>query len=166
MRRIYDCHASFLTASCSRYLPDPSEMRDTLQDAFVIIFSSLDRFEFRGEGSLRAWMRQIVVNEALKRLRGRRRRPFIPLPEQLPEQAGEEDPEVSQVPASVLQGMIRRLPEGYRTVLNLYAFENKSHREIARLLGISENTSASQLHRARAFLSREITQYRKKQTQI
>jgi len=165
-RQLYDCYVSLLTATCSRYLSDVSEVRDVLQDAFIKIFSSLDRFEFRGEGSLKAWMRQITVNEALKRLRSRKRSPFVEMPERIPEPAGEEEPDVARVPASALQEMVRRLPEGYRTVLNLYAFEKKSHREIAELLGITENTSASQLHRARAFLSREINEYLKNRSDI
>ena len=54
------------------------------------------------------------------------------------------------------------LPDGYRTVINLYAFEQKSHKEIASLLGITESTSASQLHRARAILAKEINEYKRK----
>ena len=65
MKQIYDCYANYLTATCSRYLPDKGELRDVLQDSFVNIFSSLDKFTYRGEGSLKAWMRQISVNEAL-----------------------------------------------------------------------------------------------------
>ena len=58
--------------------------------------------------------------------------------------------------------MIRQLPDGYRTVFNLYAIEGKSHREIARLLGIKEASSASQLLRARRMLARKIEEYRRK----
>ena len=57
--------------------------------------------------------------------------------------------------------MIRQLPDGYRTVFNLFVFEEKSHREIAGLLGISESTSASQFHRARSILAKKIQEYRK-----
>lgn len=61
-----------------------------------------------------------------------------------------------------LQEMIGQLPIGYRTVLNLYVFEDKSHQEIAQLLGIKESSSASQLHRAKQMLARQINEYRKK----
>lgn len=61
-----------------------------------------------------------------------------------------------------LQEMIGQLPTGYRTVLNLYVFEDKSHQEIAQLLGIKESSSASQLHRAKQMLARQINEYRKK----
>ena len=72
MKQIYDCYVTYLTATCSRYLPDKGELRDVLQDSFVSIFSSLDKFTYRGEGSLKAWMRQVSVNEALKKIRKRK----------------------------------------------------------------------------------------------
>ena len=164
MKRIYDCYSRYLAATCSRYLPGESDLRDVLQDSFVEIFSSLDKFEFRGEGSLKAWMRQVSVNEALKLIRRRKRNDTVEYKWDLPDTQEEDDPEpdVVEVPPSVIQKMIQALPEGYRTVLNLYAFEEKSHKEIAGLLGISESTSASQLHRARALLARQINEYKKK----
>ena len=164
MKRIYDCYSRYLAATCSRYLPGESDLRDVLQDSFVKIFSSLDKFEFRGEGSLKAWMRQVSVNEALKMIRRRKRNDTVEYKWDLPDTQEEDDPEpdVAEVPPSVIQKMIQALPEGYRTVLNLYAFEEKSHKEIAGLLGISESTSASQLHRARALLARQINEYKKK----
>lgn len=167
MKRIYDCYSRYLAATCSRYLPGESDLRDVLQDSFVKIFSSLDKFEFRGEGSLKAWMRQVSVNEALKLIRRRKRNDTVEYKWDLPDTQEEDDPEpdVAEVPPSVIQKMIQALPEGYRTVLNLYAFEEKSHKEIAGLLGISESTSASQLHRARALLARQINEYKKKRTE-
>jgi len=163
MRRIYDCYSRYLAATCSRYLSGEDELRDVLQDSFVKIFSSLDRFEFRGEGSLKAWMRQISVNEALKLIRKRKRNDTVEYKWDLPDTQDEDtEPDVTDVPAPVIQKMIQALPEGYRTVLNLYAFEEKSHKEIAGLLGISESTSASQLHRARALLARQINEYKKR----
>ena len=130
MKRIYDCYSRYLAATCSRYLPGESDLRDVLQDSFVKIFSSLDKFEFRGEGSLKAWMRQVSVNEALKLIRRRKRNDTVEYKWDLPDTQEEDDPEpdVAEVPPSVIQKMIQALPEGYRTVLNLYAFEEKSHK--------------------------------------
>ena len=162
MKQIYDCYANYLTATCSRYLPDKGELRDVLQDSFVNIFSSLDKFTYRGEGSLKAWMRQISVNEALKKIRKRKSRNTLEYKWDLPELENEEEPDVGDIPARVIQEMIQELPEGYRTVLNLYAFEEKSHKEISELLGITESTSASQLHRARNLLAKRINDYKKK----
>ena len=162
MRQIYDCYSRYLAATCSRYLPDGGDLRDVLQDSFVKIFSSLDKFDYRGEGSLKAWMRQISVNEALKLIRKRKRSDTVEYKWDLPDKEEEEEPDVGGIPPDVIQKMIQALPEGYRTVLNLYAFEEKSHKEIAALLGITESTSASQLHRARAILAKQINEYKKR----
>ena len=130
--------------------------------SFVRIFGSLGGFEYRGEGSLRAWARQIAVNEALKKLRGRKKTASLEYMPEVPDVTEEEEEEenVDKIPPEVLQDMIKALPEGYRTIFNLYVLEEKSHKEIASLLGITESTSASQLHRARALLVKKIKDYR------
>ncbi len=163
MKQIYDCYSRYLAATCSRFLSDGDALKDVLQDSFVKIFTSIGSFDYRGQGSLKAWMRQIAVNEVLKLLRKRRRGDTVDYTRELPDTVEDEveEKDVAEIPAPVIQNMIKSLPEGYRTVLNLYVFEEKSHREIASLLGIAENTSASQLHRARALLARQITEYKK-----
>ena len=159
MKTLYGQYVGYLTAVCARYIPDDDEVKDILQEAFIKIFQSMGRFTWRGEGSLKAWMTRIVVNDSLKALR--RKKP-LPLSETLTETADEEEPAFDAVPLAVMQEMIRRLPDGYRTVFNLYVFEDKSHREIASLLGIKENSSASQLHHAKALLARWIKDYIKR----
>ena len=129
------------------------------------IFTSLDSFDFRGEGSLKAWLRRILVNESLKTLRKRRRSVPIVFEDEVRDVADDEEiepPDIAEVPAEVIHKMIQGLPEGYRTVFNLYALEDKSHKEIAGLLGITESTSASQLYRARIILARMIKEYKEK----
>ena len=160
VRAIYDSYAQYLFAVCRRYTGDSESAADVLQDSFVKIFTSLDSFEWRGEGSLKSWMRRTVVNEALMFLRSRRRDGEF-LSDGLPEAAEEDEPDVDDIPMQELQRMICELPEGYRTVFNLYVFEKMSHREIAAALGISENTSYSQFSRARSLLARKINEFRK-----
>ncbi len=163
VRQLYDRYSSFLAATCARFLPDPGDQKDVLQDGFVKIFSSLDKFDYRGEGSLKAWMRQIVVNECLKVLRKRKRSVPILFEEELKDDVEvEEDtgpPEVEKVPAAVIHEMIKELPDGYRAVFNLFVLEEKNHKEISELLGITESTSASQLYRARMILAKKIKEY-------
>ena len=79
--------------------------------------------------------------------------------EEPPDTIEEEDPQIDDIPMSVLQKIIRGLPTGYRTVFNLYAFEGKTHKEIASALGISENTSYSQFSRAKSILAKQIKEY-------
>ena len=165
IKALYGRYVGYLTAVCGRYIADDEEVKDILQDSFIKIFRSMDRFTYRGEGSLKAWMRQISVNEALKKIRKRKSRNTLEYKWDLPDLEEEEEPDVGNIPSQVIQEMIRELPEGYRTVLNLYAFEEKSHREISELLGISESTSASQLHRARSLLAKKLDEYKKKTEQ-
>ena len=157
-RTLYERYVGYLTAVCSRYVPDRAAVKDILQDAFISIFTRIVDFEFRGEGSLRAWMTRIVVNAALKSLRGSGRLSYV---EELPDREQEDLETLPQVPPAVLADMIKALPDGYRTVFNLFVFEKKSHKEIAELLGIKENSSASQFFRARALLARQIKDYLK-----
>lgn len=156
MRLFYERYAGYLTAVCSRYVPDRADVKDILQDAFVKMFGAVDRFEFRGEGSLRAWASRIVVNGALTSLRKKGRFTVV---DELPDVTDDEPVQAEKVPPAVLQGFIQALPDGYRTVFNLFVFEKKSHREIADMLGIKEDSSASQYFRARAQLAKQIKTY-------
>lgn len=157
-RELYDRYAGYLSAVVRRYLTDEDAAKDVLQEAFICIYRRFSDFEYRGAGSLKAWMTRIVVNGALHELRDRRVMEDV---ERLPEPPSDEDPEVSDIPMAVLQRMIQGLPDGYRTVFNLYVFEQMPHKQIASLLGIKENSSASQYLRAKALLAREIKEYRK-----
>ncbi len=157
-RAFYDRYVGYLTAVALRYVPDQSAVKDILQDAFIRMIDAADRFEYRGEGCLKSWACRIVVNGALKTLRGQGKLQYV---EDLPDVPEEEDVPVQKVPAAVLQRMIQELPDGYRTVFNLFVFEKKSHREIAGLMGIKEDSSASQYFRARAQLARQIKAYLK-----
>lgn len=161
-RLFYERYAGYLTAVCLRYVPDRSDTKDILQEAFIRMFDRMEDFEFRGEGSLKAWAARIVVNGALKNLRRKKRLQFV---EDLPDLPEEEEPEVEKMPPGVIQKLIEGLPDGYRTVFNLVVFEHKSHREIAGLLGIKEDSSASQFSRARALLARQIKTYLKEHGQ-
>lgn len=110
-------------------------------------------------------MERITVNVALEWLRNRSRRGFTELDEgRVAATVADPEPtpsEMAAVPREVLLRFIAELPEGYRTVFNLYCIEEYSHREIARLLGINEKSSSSQLFRARALLARRIRDYLK-----
>lgn len=162
-RALYSRYVQYLSAVCSRYITDSNDVKDVLQDSFIRIFKSLDKFEWRGDGSLKSWMTRIVVNACLKRLRDSRRTASFVLTPDVPDIPDEEPDDsgisVENVPPDVIHSMIRALPEGYRTVFNLHVMEDLSHREIADMLGISETTSASQFHRARKILAGKIREY-------
>lgn len=157
-RLFYERYVGYLTAVCSRYIVDRDTVKDVLQESFVRIFGKIGEFEYRGEGSVRAWVTRIVVNDSLKALRGSGKMKYV---DDLPDDREEEE-EISslpKIPPAVLQEMIRELPDGYRAVFNLFVFEKKSHKEIAALLGIKEDSSASQFFRARNTLAKKIKAY-------
>lgn len=158
MRTVYSTYIRYLTAICSRYVVNKEDVKDILQDSFLKIFSNIALFEYRGKGSLKGWLTKITVNETLKFLKKNKRLEFVEISEQDHDQPDEE-PDVDALPSSVLFDLICKLPDGYRTIFNLYVIENKSHKEIAKLLDIKESTSASQLHRAKSLLATRIRQY-------
>ena len=144
-----------------RYIPDRDEVRDVLQDSFVKILTSIGQFKYQGEGSLKSWVSRIVSNGSIDYLRVHQR--FM-LVENMPDEPDEPDePDIGGVPPDALMEMIGRLPANYRTVLNLFVFEQRPHREIARLLDIKESTSSSMFFRARKMLAKMIKEYLNKQ---
>ena len=156
LRRLYDRYAGYAMAVALRYTPEPDQARDVLQDSFVRILTAVSRFSYHGEGSLKAWVARIVSNCAINSLRQQQR--FL-LTDDLPDTPDEEEaPSLDDLSPDTLMRLIARLPDNYRTVLNLFVFERCSHRDIARLLSIKESTSSSLLFRARKALARLITQ--------
>lgn len=157
---IYRKHVRYLSALCSRYITEDEDIKDVLQESFIKIFTSLDSFKYRGEGALKAWMAKITLNETLKFVRSNSRLPIDSIDDKDMNIADGDSMETEDIPTDVLHQFIRELPDGYRTVFNLYVIDDKSHKEIAQLLGIKENTSASQLHKAKSMLAQKIKHYR------
>ncbi len=158
-RSLYEQYYRYLAAVCARYVRNDEDVKDLLQDVFIRIYTRIDTFENRGAGALKAWCRRIAVNEALQHLRAAKRMPTTSLEDTHELPAPDETPDITTIPQKDLLEMIRRLPDRYRTVFNLYIFEEMSHKEISGLLGITESTSASDLHRAKALLTRWIREY-------
>lgn len=159
---LYQRDSGYLNGVCYRYIGNDSDMEDVMHDAFLKIFSNISKYRQREGGSLRSWMSRIVVNEAIDLLRKQRKLRTI-YTEEMNIDIPDEDPDVESVPIDVFHDMIRQLPTNYRTVLNLHVFEGKTHKEIATLLGIKENTSYSLFHRAKNVLADKINQYKKTQ---
>jgi RNA polymerase sigma factor (sigma-70 family) len=156
---LYAEYAGYLAAVCARYIANDDDLKDILQESLIKIYSQIGSFQYRGKGSLKAWMSRIVVNESLQALRRDRKHAVFVDTE--PPDMPEEEPDTDGLNAEEITEMIRSLPEGYRVVFNLYVVEGKSHKEIARMLGIKPDTSASQLHRAKNLLARLITEHKR-----
>ena len=159
MREFYSLYGGHLAKVCARYIAGGEDLKDVLQDSLVRIFSHVKDFTYRGSGSLQAWATKVTVNEALKFLQERKRHELVQLNHDVPDEPETDDLTVRDIPPEVFLQMVRELPTGYRTVFNLYVFEEKSHQEIADLLGIKKDTSASQFSRAKKLLARKIKEY-------
>ncbi len=155
MHRLYERFVGYAMAVALRYVPHRDDAEDVVQDSFVKVFSSVSKFQYRGEGSVKGWLLRIVANEAITFVRHQSRLKMV---SEIPDEV-EEEPEVERVPPAELTRMIGELPDGYRIVLNMYVFEQKSHREIADQLGIKESSSASQYLRAKKLLAKKIKDY-------
>ena len=163
MRRLYDRYAGYAMATAMRYIADQDDACDVVQDSFIKVFTTIGSFGYRGEGSLKAWVNRIVANQAIDHVKSRQRLSFV---SDIPDDSSDDSPDVERVPPDVLNRLIALLPTGYRLVLNLYVFEQLSHKEIGRRLGIGENTSASQYNRAKNKLAGLIKNYLKQQERI
>ena len=157
-REFYTRYGGSLAGVCVRYISDEEDVKDVIQNALVHIFSHITDFKYRGSGSMEAWVVRIAVNESLKFLRTKVQHELLQ-PDYDVIDDSEDDPSVRDIPPDILRKMLNRLPTGYRTVLNLYVFEGKSHQEIASLLGIKKDSSASQLLRAKSMLAQMIRKY-------
>ena len=128
--------------------------------SFIKVFTQIKGFEFRGEGSLKAWIGRIVANNSIDNVKRNARYIVV---DDFPDMEDCDEEDMEKIPQDVLIKLINELPDGYRLVLNLFVFEQKSHKEIARLLGIKENSSASQYARAKQLLAKKMRIYIKEQ---
>jgi RNA polymerase sigma-70 factor (ECF subfamily) len=163
-KALYNAYSSKMMAVSLRYFPDRMQAEDVLHNAWLKIFDKINTF--KSEGSLEGWMKRVVANEAINELRRISRQGLrLSFDEFRKEESGlqmdfsynEQEDEVNQrFSAEQLLSALHALPDGYRTVFNLYVFEKMKHHEIASLLGISDNTSKSQLHKARMMLQKKL----------
>ncbi|MCX6258770.1 MAG: sigma-70 family RNA polymerase sigma factor [Bacteroidia bacterium] len=155
LEQLYRQFSAKMFGICLRYTKNKMEAEDLLHDGFVRVLSNLK--EFRFEGSFEGWLRRIMVTTAINYYR-----------KDLTIHMGESDLQTalnvtesgeniySYLSSRELLAYVQALPDGYRLVFNLYAIEGYKHNEIADLLGISENTSKSQLSKARRALQERI----------
>lgn len=151
-RELYDRYSAQMMGVCRRYLGHRrEEAEEVLSNVFIKVFQKLD--QYRGQGPLAAWIRRIAVTESLNFLRYRKN-----VFQEYQEDTAEPQyfPQEESSEAQHLLAMIDRLPMGYKTVFNLHAIEGYPHAEIAQMLGITENTSKSQLRKARHQLQAQL----------
>ena len=154
-KELFEQYASVMLSVCVRYVNDRETAKDILQDGFIKIYSKIDTYS--GTGSFAGWIRRIFVTTALEYLRQNDAlKQSASIEEYSNSIVDEKITVLDKISADDLLDCISRLPEGYRTVFNLYAIEGYSHSEIAGMLGISESTSRSQYMRARNILQKNV----------
>lgn len=146
-KALYHQYAPAMYNICLRMVQHPQEAEDLLQEAFIQVFEHLNRF--RGESTLGAWIKSIVVNKCLNHLK-KRRLPVVFEPvDDVAEPEATCDEDAFKGTVELIREAISQLPDGYRIVLSLYLFEGYSHRDIARFLNITESTAKTQYMRAK-----------------
>lgn len=153
-RALFEMYAPKMLGVCLRYAKNQEQAEDVLQDGFIKVFKNLSKFS--GSGSLEGWVRRIMVNTSLDQIR-----------KDVKFQDNVDFDEVDfkiETNSFIVEGLeaedllllINSMPDGYKTVFNLFAIEGYSHKEIADQLSITENTSKSQYSRARSFLQQKL----------
>jgi RNA polymerase sigma-70 factor (ECF subfamily) len=149
-KALYDQYAPTLLAICKRYVKQIEDAEDVMLETFYKIFSNIGQYE--GKGSFEGWMKRISVNESLMFLRRKHNFNISLESNHLEISSPEVNIEEALFAADILE-VLDTLPTGYRTVFNMYVIDGLKHREIADELGISINTSKSQLIQAKRRLA-------------
>lgn len=149
--KIYSKYSPKMLGVCRQYIKDIQQAEDIMITAFMKVFTNLKNFEHKG--SFEGWIRRIMINECISYLRVQKKISF--LEDEYYVESLDNTIE-SQLSADDIQYLIDRLPEGYKMVFNLYIIEGYKHQEIAKMLGINEGTSKSQLSHARKMLQEQI----------
>ncbi|MCH2214822.1 MAG: sigma-70 family RNA polymerase sigma factor [Flavobacteriales bacterium] len=159
---LYERHAGQMMALCLRYGSDYEEAQDMFQEGFIKVFNKLGKYD--GKGPLGAWIRRTIANNALDLLRKNKRElksalifeeDFKSVVDLEIQPIEEDEPMVS---VDRLTKLISSMPTGYRTVFNLYAVEEYTHKEIAEQLNITESTSKTQYRKAKAYMRKLISE--------
>ena len=152
-KNLYDKYAPKMYGICLRYAANTEDAKEILQDGFVKVFINLSKF--KAAGSFEGWMRRIFVNTAIEHYR--RKNQLYAISENQEENIPNQDiSPLDELAAEDIIRLISELPNGYRTVFNLFAVEGYSHKEIATMMNITEGTSKSQYARAKAWLQEKI----------
>jgi len=160
-RVFYEQLSSKMYGICLRFAFVQDDADDILQDGFIRVFKHIK--DFRGEGSLEGWVRRTIVNTAINYYKKKIKQGISVDLDYVQDKVKEASGIVERMAADELLLLIRELPLGYRTVFNLSVIEGYTHKEIGNILEISENTSKSQLSRARVSLQKKLAIIREKE---
>jgi len=153
-KALYDKYSAKMLGVCMRYFRNVDEAEDALQEGFIRVFNSIGKF--RNEGSFDGWIRRIIVNTALNYYKSNLKHYYAVDYDEIEEVIEDTKMVFDSFSVEVLLKVIQSLPEGYRLIFNMYEIEGYSHKEIGELLGISINTSKSQLMKSKKYLQNKL----------
>ena len=156
---LYTLYSRTLFGVSLKYSRNYEEAEDNLQDAFLTIFKKIQ--QYKGKGSFEGWLKRIVINTALQRYR--KQQVFEIVNEQQIEQE-EVTVDTEDISLQFLLKIVQELPDRYRLVFSLYVLDGYPHKEIAKMLSISEGTSKSNLARARLILKEKVENFQQSET--
>lgn len=149
---LYHLYKKTLFVLCLKYCANEAEAEDNLHNSFIEIFSNIKKFN--GKGSFEGWMKRITINKAISSYK--KTFHLVPIKDDFAEEITIDSHELD-FSLDYLLTLIQELPNQYRLVFCLYELDDYTHSEIANLLSISENTSKSNLHRAKLILKEKIS---------
>ena len=149
--QLYLAYKGVLYTLCLKYCRNDEEAEDNLHNAFIEIFTNIGKY--KNAGSFEGWMKRITINKAIDSFK--KATQMVPIKDNLPEDTDVTEEEMN-LPANFIMNLVQQLPDQYRIVFSMYELDGYSHKEIAEALGITESTSKSNLHRAKATLKEKI----------
>lgn len=149
---LYNRYKDILFVLSLKYCSNEAEAEDNLHNAFIEIFTNIKKYN--GSGSFEGWIKRITINKAIDSYK--KSYQMVPIKDDFQDTLIEEK-EINFSLDTILS-LIQELPTQYRVVFSLYELDDYSHKEIAQMLEISENTSKSNLHRAKTILKEKIKQ--------
>lgn len=161
---LYKYFAPKMYGICLRFAGNEMEADDILQEGFIKIFTKIK--EFRNEGSLEGWIRRTIINTAINHYRKNLRYAKFQDIDDLEVPISNEENIYDKLSKEELVKLVQELPNGYRTVFNLNVLEGYTHKEIGKMLNISDNTSKSQLTRARSILQKKVLMLMKTKVKV
>ena len=160
---LYRRYAARVYTLCRRYIPDEDDAKDLMMETLLQALEKIGTYKYAGKGSLYGWIGRIAINKALNQLR-RRRWKMVRMDLWVRDYIAEPtEDEMVTIPTEKVREWIAELPDLRRTVFNLHCIDGYSHKDIGRMLGISETASTSILAKARKRLKEKIKQYLKEQ---
>jgi RNA polymerase sigma-70 factor (ECF subfamily) len=156
---LFDRYAGKMLSVCKRYFDSTEEAEDALQEGFIKVFEKLHQWQ--GSGALGGWIRTVMINTALTHLRSSKKWKDNSDLEAAEDLSSTDMDALDSMNADELLQLIAAMPSGYRTVFNLFALEGYAHKEIAEMLGISENTSKTQYLKSKDWLKKNLLKQEK-----